>query len=203
VFDSGKLRDIKVFTMDRGDRQRPSAAVATRANPSEHLFTNSEMERSGPTGVTVILIDSLNTKWTDQSRATRNVIRFLSQIHADDHVAIYSIGLTGFRVLHDFMTDASDLVAQLTSWNGEIPRANTSDLGDQLAIVLSGRDRGATLNQRQAAGAVQRLVEECVFPIQNRLFQGTFHDRMPTSGLCRVDRFRMQLSVFLTSDDAA
>jgi hypothetical protein len=55
---------------------------------------------------------------------------------------------TGFRVLHDFMTDASDLVAQLTSWNGEIPRANTSDLGDQLAIVLSGRDRGATLNQR-------------------------------------------------------
>src|SRR5690349_9170051 len=26
------------------------------------------------------------------------------------------------------------------------------------------------------SGAVQRLVEECVFAIQNRLFQGTFHD---------------------------
>lgn len=162
LFDSGKPRDIKVFTMDRSDRQQPAAAVATSANPSEHVFTNTQPERSGPTGVTVILIDSLNTKWTDQSRATRNVIRFLSQIHPDDHIAIYSIGLTGFRVLHDFTTDASDLVAQLASWKGEIPHAKSPDLGDQLAGVLSGRDRGTTLNQRRAAGAETRVTGQTI-----------------------------------------
>ena len=162
LFDSGKPRDIKVFTMDRSDRQKPSTAVATPANPSEHLFTNTAPERSGPTGVTVILLDSLNTKWADQSRATRNVIRFLAQIHPDDHVAIYSIGLTGFRVLHDFTTDASDLVARLASWKGEIPRANSPDLGDQLASVLGGRDRATTLNQRLAPDADSRSMGQTI-----------------------------------------
>jgi VWFA-related protein len=162
LFDSGKPRDIKVFTMDRSDRQRPAAPVATSANPSEHTFTNTEPERSGPNGVTVILLDSLNTKWTDQSRAIRNVIRFLSQIHPDDHIAIYSIGLTGFRVLHDFTTDASDLVAQLASWKGEIPPVKSPDLGDQLVSVLGGRDRGTTLNQRRAAGAETRMTGQTI-----------------------------------------
>jgi hypothetical protein len=44
LFDSGKPRDIKVFTMDRMDRQQPSAAVETGVNPSARLFTNSERE---------------------------------------------------------------------------------------------------------------------------------------------------------------
>jgi len=104
---------------------------------------------SGPNAVTVILLDSLNTKWTDQAQAARSVIRFLSQVHPEDHIAIYSVGLTGFRVLHDFTTDSSDLVAQLASWKGEIPRPNSSDLGDQLASVLRGRDRASTLSQRE------------------------------------------------------
>ena len=150
LFDGGQRREIKVFTVDRSDHQRPAAAVATPTNPAERLFTNTEPERSGPNAVTVILLDSLNTKWTDQAQATRSVIRFLSQVHPDDHIAVYSIGLTGFRVLHDFTTDASDLVAQLSSWKGEIPRANSPDLVDQLASVLSGSDRASTLNQRRA-----------------------------------------------------
>ncbi len=161
LFDSGKPRDIKVFTMDRSDREKP-AAVAAQADPSEHIFTNTELERSGPNGVTVILLDSLNTQWTDQARATRSAIRFLSQIHPDDHVAIYSIGLTGLRVLHDFTTDASDLVAQLASWKGEIPRAKSPDLGDQLASVLSGRDRGSRLNQRRAPAGDSRSLGQTI-----------------------------------------
>jgi hypothetical protein len=112
--------------------------------------------------VTVILLDSLNTQWTDQARATRNVIRFLSQIHPDDHVAIYSIGLTGLRVLHEFTTDASDLVAQLASWKGEIPRAKSPDLGDQLTSVLSGTDRGTRLNQRRAPAGDSRSLGQTI-----------------------------------------
>lgn len=136
LFDSGEPREIKVFTVDRGDRG-PSAVAVAGAGASEHVFTNTAPERSGATGVTVILLDSLNTEWTDQSLAIRNVIRFLSQVHPDDHIAVYSIGQTGFRVLHDFTTDASGLVARLASWNGEIPRANDRDMGDQLASVLN------------------------------------------------------------------
>jgi len=150
LFDTGQQREIKVFTVDRGGRPRIAMTAAPLADVSERVFTNTEPERSGANGVTVILLDSLNTRWIDQSLAIRNVIRFLSQIHADDHIAVYSIGLTGFRVLHDFTTDASELLARLATWNGEIPRANSPDLGDQLASVISGRDGGTALNQRRA-----------------------------------------------------
>ena len=154
LFDGGHQGEIKVFTIDRNSRQRAPISVATAANPAEHIYTNSTVERSGPGAVTIILLDSLNTKWTDQAQAARSVIRFLSQVQPDDHIAIYSIGLTGFRVLHDFTTDASDLVARLASWKGEIPRTESTDLGDQLASVLSGRDSSSVLNQRRAPVAM-------------------------------------------------
>ena len=150
LFDGGQQREIKVFNVDRGDRDRPATSLAATSGAPERVFTNTEPERSGPTGVTVILLDSLNTSWTDQANAMRNVIRFLSQVHPEDHIAVYSVGLTGFRVLHDFTTDASDLLAKLASWNGEIPRGKSADPADQLANVLSGRDRATTLNQRRA-----------------------------------------------------
>jgi VWFA-related protein len=165
LFDAGESREIKVFTVDRADRVNVAPA-AEPANPVERVFTNAEPERAGPTGVTVILLDSLNTKWNDQSRACRDVIRFLSQIHPDDRIAIYSMGFTGFRVLHDFTTDASDLLAQLASWHGEIPRANSPDLGVQLASVLSGRDRGTTLNQRSAPDADSRSMGQTIPTLQ-------------------------------------
>jgi hypothetical protein len=42
LFDSGKPRDIKVFTMDRSDRQKPPAPIVAPDNPAEHLFTNTQ-----------------------------------------------------------------------------------------------------------------------------------------------------------------
>ena len=153
LFDSGQRREIKVFTVDRGDRGPHAEPPAMPANPLDRVFTNTAPERAGASGVTVILLDSLNTAWTDQARAIRSVIRFLSQLHPDDHIAVYSIGQTGFRVLHDFTTDASDLVARLGSWDGEIPPANARDMGDQLASVLGGTGRGAPLNPRTVPAA--------------------------------------------------
>jgi VWFA-related protein len=150
LFDSGHRRDIKVFTVDRGDRQPSPVVAAPPPDAAEHVFTNNSPERSGATGVTVILLDSLNTQWTDQARAIRNVVRFLAEVHPDDHIAVYSIGQTGFRVLHDFTTDASDLVARLASWNGEIPPANARDMGDQLANLLNGTATGPPLDQTTA-----------------------------------------------------
>jgi VWFA-related protein len=155
LLDGRNPREIRVFTVDR-KAEHPVSNTPVPAPSAERVYTNTGAERSGPNGVTVILLDSLNTKWTDQSRAIKTVTRFLSQIQPDDHIAIYSIGLSGFRVLHDFTTDASDLVARLASWNGEIPRPKSSDPGDigaQLATVLSGTDRAERLNQRRAPQA--------------------------------------------------
>ena len=64
------------------------------------------------------------------------------------------------------------------------------------AVELAGVDQ--THEQVADFGAVQCLVEERVFAVQDRFLQGPFHDVMPIPGLCRVhwilevpQRFRM------------
>jgi VWFA-related protein len=117
------------------------------------LYSNAADERSGPNAITIIVIDSMNTKWVDQSRATRELIQFLLQIQPEDHVAIYSLNNGGgIEILHDFTRDASDLVASLAHWNGVIPPVDpkNSDVGSQLAQVLRGND--PTHRENQLAG---------------------------------------------------
>jgi VWFA-related protein len=111
LLDENKQRDIRVFNLNSFQpKPRPGASG---------IYSNAEP--SGPSAITIIVIDSMNTKWTDQSRATRQLIQFLRQIQPEDHVAIYSInGGGGFQVLHGFTRDSSDLVKTRfivkTSW---------------------------------------------------------------------------------------
>lgn len=134
LFDNNKPREVQVFNLDRVE---PSPA-STTASPAGNTFTNTTGDRSAAAGITVIVLDSLNTKWTDQSQAAVQIIRFLRQIQPGDRIAIYSLEYSGFRVLHDFTRDASDLVQRLSVWNGEI--APKSDMSNALASVLSGED---------------------------------------------------------------
>jgi VWFA-related protein len=143
LLDDNKPREIRVFNLNATHaKPRPSAGA--------RVYSNANDERSGPTAITIIVIDSMNTKWVDQSRATRQLIQFLRQVQPDEHMAIYSINGGGaFQILHDFTRDASDLVAALAHWNGVIPPVDTTkqDVGTLLAQVLHGSDPAHRENQ--------------------------------------------------------
>lgn len=119
IYDQGKLQQIRIFTRNSMETGAVSTQPPSTGSDAARTFTNMAEARSGPGAVTVILIDSLNTKWENQAYAREQIIKFLRQIRADDHIAIYSMGFGGFRVLHDFTQDASGLVAELASWKGE------------------------------------------------------------------------------------
>jgi len=53
------------------------------------------------------------------------------------------------------------------------------------------------------SGAIQRLIEECVFSIQDGFLQCALDDVMPTPGLCRVGRFLPIPAAFAMLTDAA
>lgn len=137
--DQGKPREIRVFSLNASRFKTPDMGAG-----GPRIYSNSFDERAGPSAITIIVIDSLNTKWTDQSRAARQLIQFLRQIQPEEHVAIYSIDGAGFQVLHDFTRDASDLVSTLAHWNGVIPSVDPQDsrqnIGTLLAQVLQGSD---------------------------------------------------------------
>jgi len=117
VFDDGKQQEIRQFS----EETRAVLPVSGEALPSG-TFTNQLEQRPGtPAAVTAILLDGVNTNFSDQSYARQQVVRFLQQIQPEDRIAIYTLDNRGLRVLHDYTTDSSDLIAKLAKYSGNIP----------------------------------------------------------------------------------
>ncbi len=94
-----------------------SAAPAVALPP--HIFSNVLAEnRNVPTSVTVVLLDLLNTSWTDQMYARKALLKFLQQIQPQDRIAIFALGHRSLTLLHDYTTDSASLVARLQKATG-------------------------------------------------------------------------------------
>ena len=119
-----------------------------------HIFSNVLSERTGvPTSVTVVLLDFLNTSWSDQLYARKALIKFLGQIQPEDRIAIFALGSRQLTLLHDYTTDAASLIERLKKNNGEIPSdlaASTLNQDRQTELQSLGLESIADANQREA-----------------------------------------------------
>ena len=112
VFDNGHLQGSSFFSASARRSSQPSLALPPNA------YTNVLNARAGvPPGVTIILLDGLNTALADQAYARNQVIKYLQTIRPQDHVALYALG-EKLTVIHDFTTDASSLLAALSHYEG-------------------------------------------------------------------------------------
>jgi VWFA-related protein len=149
ISERGRPQQIAFFSMTSADR---SAAPSSTLPP--HIFTNAFSEHSGvPTSVTVVLLDLLNTSWTDQVYARKALIKFLGQIEPQDRIAIFALGRRSLTLLHDYTTDSASLVARLKKVNGEIPSdldASALNSDTQAELQSLGLDALADANQREA-----------------------------------------------------
>ncbi len=150
VFDNGKRQEIRQFS------EELRAVLPTAASPlPTGTYTNQLEQRSGtPAAVTAILLDAVNTRFSDQTYARQQMVHFLKQIQPDDRIAIYTLDSRGLRVLHDYTTDSSDLVARLAKYQGDIAPEVTgaSESSDALGGWLGGGadsyERAYYLNNR-------------------------------------------------------
>jgi VWFA-related protein len=116
ILDEKKPQTIQVFSVQTN--QLP--VTSPPALPPD-FYTNRVRERAAvPTGITVILLDGLNTRFEDQTYARKQVIKFLQQIHPQDRIALYTLG-SQLRVLHDFTSDSTSLLAALKQYGGHAP----------------------------------------------------------------------------------
>ena len=146
---NGKIQPINVFSME-STGQLPLAAgspglsaVAVPAN----VYSNRLAANSGaPSGVTIILVDTRNTRAADQIYAKAQVIRYLHTLQPTDHVGLYTFGAS-LKVLHDYTSDSSALLAKLAAaknWN--LPDTSGQDAAGALqgdSAILDGFIRGA------------------------------------------------------------
>ncbi|HUS04737.1 MAG TPA: VWA domain-containing protein [Bryobacteraceae bacterium] len=146
VFENKKPQQIAVFSMDSTAKR-----IASESKLPQNIFSNRLAARTGvPGSVTVLLIDSLNTRWQDQVYAKQQVRQFLQQIQPGDHIAVYSLG-RGLKILHDYTTDASTLLQKLAKFQGEnLPDLAASErpsdsgtTGDVLGLASLGESSAA------------------------------------------------------------
>jgi VWFA-related protein len=115
IKDAGKVQTIGLFSMES------NAPLPTASQPlPPNTFTNKLERRAGtPSSVSVILLDWLNTRFADRAYAQAQVIKFLQQqIKPEDHIGLYSLS-RGLRVLHDYTSDSTELLARLNSSDGK------------------------------------------------------------------------------------
>ncbi len=152
---NGKVQPITVFSMESagqlpvasGAAPGTVASVAASASLPPNTFSNRLTAQSGtPSGVTIILVDTRNTKMTDQIYAKAQVIRYLHTLQPSDHVGLYMFGAS-LKVLHDYTSDASALLAKLNTakdWNSvDTSEQDATGALQTDSAILDGLTRGA------------------------------------------------------------
>ncbi len=126
IKDNGKLEKISAFSVESTGGASTLPRVAKALPPG--IFTNELEQQAGtPGGVTIILLDNMNTNLQDQVIARHQVIKYLQTIKPEDRIGIYAFG-NGLKVLHDYTTDSSDLIARLGKYRGEnLPDLSASE----------------------------------------------------------------------------
>lgn len=112
----GKEQPVKVFSMDSSGAL-PNSSEEAKLPPN--VYTNRLAVNPGQQpGITIILLDMMNTRWADQVYAKAQVIRFLRTLQPDEHIGLYTLG-NSLRVLHDYTADSSELLSRIEALKGK------------------------------------------------------------------------------------
>ncbi len=124
ILDKGKSRQIANFSVARASDR------VTRAPLPANTFSNRlDRQSESPVAATVLLFDSLNTKFKDQADARRQVLTFLKALDPETPIAIYALG-NNLRILHDFTQDQASLTRALERYRNSTSTTLANSQGD-------------------------------------------------------------------------
>ena len=116
LLNEGKEQEISFFS----EETMPTMEKTESASLPQNVFSNEPQYKGGiPSSLTIILFDTLNTRFWDQVSAKGELIKFLGQIQPQDRVAILSLG-SDIRILHDFSSDTASLVDAVQRYRGRL-----------------------------------------------------------------------------------
>ncbi|MBV8207407.1 MAG: VWA domain-containing protein [Acidobacteria bacterium] len=103
--------------------------------------------------INIVVLDAINTAFTDQAYARRHLIDFL-QKSAERHEMTSLLSLTrdGLKVVHDFTADSGVLIAALRKVRGSIDMMS----GENTDALITGADAAAVTSE---AGDIQSFLE--------------------------------------------
>ena len=147
-------RELRLFDNNREE------AITTFERVSASAADSSRTGKTEPPGrranrLSVLLLDALNTDWSDQIYARRAAARVLDRIPASERIAIFVLG-DGLRLVHDFSSDSASLKALVQFLSGAVPRDQLDSAGNPFAAEFSYSDLGRPKESAQFAALRQR-----------------------------------------------
>lgn len=116
VFDNGKEQPIAAISggvIHTAGEANPNAAKGAVA-----VFSN-RVEKAAP-GLTVVLLDALNTPPNELTNAKSQVVRCLEQLEGNNSIALYALN-GKLLVLHDFTENTGHLKEVLAKYRSGLP----------------------------------------------------------------------------------
>jgi len=123
VRENGTAQKISVF-----EEVTTHPGVIRRVDPNDTGFTNAVTPETRSQRVTMIVLDTLNTRFEDQVRARREILKFVEEtLQPDEPVSLMTIGSGGLNVLNDFTTDPKVLAEAVRKVRGHLSTAEKSE----------------------------------------------------------------------------
>ena len=153
--EDSKPQPIATFEEVTTSVQRPTRAT----NPNE--FSNVLSGGSDPRRISIILLDALNTPATDQIYARTQLVKYLAKsVDANRLQSLVLLDHKGLRMVHDFTSDSSQLVAALQKVASHPPTMSPQNVSDLQTGAPGYNDpSNATLMQQAAAtGSIDAVI---------------------------------------------
>ena len=165
VLENGAGQTISTFEEITSDAHRLSRPRA----PNE--FSNSIAGAPSTKRITLIVLDLLNTPFTDQAYARKDLLKYLTEsVNQREPTALYTLTRSGIHVVHDFATDPRVLVAALHKVKGDsFQLVDTQETVEDVTGSASpdgsaGVDPGAVQSE---ADKIQAMMEDAELNFQS------------------------------------
>jgi len=128
--------DIQI--RDNGKEQRIATfeKVSTERVASGGVYSNRAVDGKVNQVLSIILLDALNTSWSDQAYARNQVVSILNGLRPNEEVAILVLN-NKLRVLHDFSADHASLSRKAAAFKGDHVALAAGDEPDTASVTYS------------------------------------------------------------------
>ncbi len=151
LLEDGTPQKVAVFEEEHTTNQR-----LQYARPPAGIYDNFMTGSSASKRLTILVLDTLNTPFSDQAHARHELVKFLAkEVNRQEPVALLTIGRHGTRVIHDFTEDPAALAAALRRVSGELP----SGAVDNFASPSFGSDVAGLTDFVSEADASMALIQ--------------------------------------------
>lgn len=116
ILDDKKSQPIQIFSAQTNQ----ASQLPMQELPADTYTNRLEARGGAPPNVTIILLDALNTSFMDKAFVRQRLLKYLQTIQPQDRIALYVLG-SRLRILHDFTSDASSVLASLQKFKDDVP----------------------------------------------------------------------------------